>query len=221
VIREDKTGDQILVAPFPMLMALWPRFLLAQSADDKAVVKVGDMWIYDRKDEVTGLPMVTFTSLVTEVSVKEIVTNAIPRGRPGNAFVVFDHSWNRTVDNDLRYNPYDPHGIQLPLAVGKEWHVEYTTQNLKTGANTKASSVSKIVAQETITTAAGTFETFKIDRNVREFNTADPSRLWSTQVLMWFSPQINHWVRRTTIFKAENRVRASSTDELIDLMRKP
>lgn len=208
------------VLSLAVLMTLWPRLLVAQPTADNEV-RVGDMWVYDRKDEVTGLPMDTFTSLVTEVSAKEIVTNTIFRGKPGNGLIVFDHSWNRTMDNDTRYNPNDAHGIQLPLAVGKEWRAQYISQNLKTGANTKASSLSKVVAQETITTAAGTFDTFKIDRNVREFNAADPSRLWNIQLLMWFSPQINHWVRRTYVLKAENRVRASSTDELIDLMGKP
>jgi hypothetical protein len=202
-------------------MAIWPRILVAQPVDAKDAVKVGDMWIYDRKDEITGSPTDTFTSLVTEVSAKEIVTSAIFRGKPGSALVVFDHSWNRTIENDTHYNPYEAHGIQLPLAVGKEWRAEYTSQNLKTGANTKASSLSKVVAQETLMTAAGTFETFKIERNVREFNTADPSRLWSVQQFMWFSPQINHWVRRTFALRTEGRLRANSTDELIDLMRKP
>jgi hypothetical protein len=164
--------------------------------------------------------MDTFTSLVTEVSAKEVVTSAIFRGKPGNGLIVFDHSWNRTIDNDTHYNPDDAHGVQLPLAIGKEWRSEYVSQNLRTGANTKASSLAKVIAQETLTTAAGTFETFKIDRNVREFNTADPSRLWNIQMLMWFCPQINHWVRRTYVLKTEGRLRASSTDELIDLMRR-
>jgi hypothetical protein len=103
-----------------MLMALWPRILAAQPAGDKDTVRAGDIWVYDRKDEITGLPTDTFTSLVTEVSAKEIVTSAIFRGKPGSALVVFDHGWNRTIENDTHYHPYEAHGVQLPLAVGKE-----------------------------------------------------------------------------------------------------
>ena len=55
--------------------------------------------------------------------------------------------------------------------------------------NTKSASLTKVVAQETVTTPAGTFETFKIERQMKEFIIADPSRYWDTQMLMWFAPQ--------------------------------
>lgn len=201
--------------------ALWPGVLAAQSPEaPNAGVQVGDMWIYDRTDDITKAPMDTFTSMVTDVSPTEITTSAIFRGKSGRGIVVFDHDWDRTVDNDVRYTPNDGHGIRLPLAVGKEWRAEYTSKNLQNGVNTKNSGLSKVVAQETLTTPAGTFETYKIDRHVKNFNVADPSRLWDIQVLMWFSPQINHWVRRSFILKAENRVRSSSTDELTDFIQK-
>ena len=157
---------------------------------------------------------------MTEVTPQEIVTRAIFRGKNGSAFVVFDHDWNRTIDNSVKYKPNDGHGVHLPLAVGKEWRFEYTAQNTQNGANMKATSLAKVVAQETITTDAGTFDAFKIDRQVREFNTADPSKFFEMEILMWFSPQINHWVRRTITTKFERRVRASSTDELIDIIHK-
>jgi hypothetical protein len=76
------------------------------------------------------------------------------------------------------------------------------------------------VSVDFVRSSAGTFETYKIDRHIKDFNVADPSRLWDIQVLMWFSPQINHWIRRSFILKAENRVRSSSTDELTNFMQK-
>lgn len=203
------------------LVPVWSFPLAAQSpSTGNEAVRVGDGWVYDRKDEITGNPTDTFTSQVTEVTPQEIVTRAIFRGKNGSAFVVFDHGWNRTIDNNVKYNPNDGHGVHLPLAVGKEWRFEYMAQNTQSGANMKATSLAKVVAQETITTDAGTFDAFKIDRQVRGFNTADPSKLLEMEILMWFSPQINHWVRRTITTKFEKRVRASSTDELIDIIHK-
>ena len=103
--------------------------------------------------------------------------------------------------------------------MGKEWRSNYTTRSTQ-AANTKSTSLSKVVAQETVTTPAGTFETFKIDRQVKEYHTADPSRYQDIQMLMWFAPQINHWVRRTFIVKQEKRTVSGTTDELINIVKK-
>lgn len=201
-------------------VALWPHMLVAQPVDrPNEKTQVGDAWVYDSKDVITGLPISTYTSFVAEVSPTEIVTNAIFKGSNNRAFVVFDHDWNRLVINNQKFNPNDGHGVRWPLAVGKEWRSSYTTSNTQSGANTKVSSLAKVVAQETVTTAAGTFETFKIDRQLKEYSIADPSRYQDMQVIMWFSPQINHWVRRTSVVKREKRTVSNTTDELIQIIK--
>jgi len=205
---------------FMGLMVLWPRILAAQSVErPRDEVQVGDAWVYDRKDGITGLPMATFTSLVTEISPQEIATRAIGRGG-GQGFAVFDHDWNRLINGNQKYIPNDGHGIRWPLAVGKEWRHQFITGDTQTGNNTKSSSLTKVVAQETVTTAAGTFETFKIDQQIKSFNVKDPSRSSDVEMLMWFAPQINHWVRRTFIVKREKRTVSNETDELIEIMKK-
>jgi hypothetical protein len=93
-------------------MALWPRSVVAQS------VKVGDAWVYDSKDAITGFPISTYTSLVTEVSPKEIVTRLIRRGTDGGV-VVFDHDWNRLINGNQKYNPNDGHGIRFASCCGQ------------------------------------------------------------------------------------------------------
>jgi len=209
------------VVLFVGLMVLWPRMLVAQAVERPSEeVQVGDAWVYDNKDLITGLPISTYTSLVAEVSPKEIVTNVIIRGKDDKGIVVFDHDWNRFVINNLKFDPNDGTGVNWPLAVGKEWRSAYTTRNVKTGVNTRSSSLSKVAAQETITTPAGTFETFKIERQVKEFNAADPSRYRDLESVVWFAPQINHWVRRTFLAKLQKRTVSRTTDELIEIIRK-
>jgi hypothetical protein len=203
------------------LVMLPSRMALAQSSERPAEeVQVGDAWVYDNKDGITGLPISTFTSLVTEVSPKEIVTNVIVKGRNNRGLVVFDHDWNRVVLNNQKFDPNDNTGVRWPLAVGNEWRSTYTARNTQTGVNAKGSSLTKVVAQEAVTTPAGTFETFKIDRQDKLYNVADPSRYEDTQMFMWFAPQINHWVRRTFIVKQEKRTTSSETHELIQIIRK-
>ena len=212
---------RIGVVLFIGLLVLWPRMLVAQSVERPTEeVQVGDAWVYDSKDAITGLPLSTYTSLVAEVSPSEIVTNAIFKGNNNRALVVFDHDWNRLVTNNQKFNPNDGHGVRWPLAVGKEWRSSYTTSNTQTGANTKVSSLAKVVAQEAVTTPAGTFETFKIDRQLKEYSIADPSRYRDMQVIMWFSPQINHWVRRTSVVKQEKRTISNTSDELVQIIKK-
>ena len=206
---------------FMGLMALWPRMLVAQSVERPSEeVQVGDAWVYDNKDLITGLPISTYTSLVAEVSPKEIVTNVIIRGKDDKGIVVFDHDWNRFMINNQKFNPNEGSGVRWPLAVGKEWRSNYTTSNTQTGVNTKSSLLAKVVAQETVTTPAGTFETFKIDRQVKEYNVADPSRYRDAEMVMWFAPQINHWVRRTFVVKQEKRTISSTSEELIQIIKK-
>jgi hypothetical protein len=205
---------------FMGLMAIWPAMLAAQPVERPTEeVQVGDAWVYDTKDVITGLPLSTYTSLVAEMSATEIVTNVITKGNNSRALVVFDHDWNRRILNNQKFSPHDGHGISWPLAVGKEWRLSYTT-TAQTGANTKVSSLAKVVAQEAVTTPAGTFETFKIDRQLKEYSIADPSRYRDIQMTMWFSPQVNHWVRRTTVVKQEKRTVSNTSDELIQIIKK-
>jgi hypothetical protein len=180
------------VAAVAGLAALWPHVVVAQSVDRPKDVQAGDAWVYEEKDELTGFHIRTFTSLVTEVSPKEITINNLNKDNNGRGYVVFDHDWNRLVLGNQKYTPHDGHGIRWPLTVGKEWKSEFITRNTQTGVNTKSQSISKVVAKESITTPAGTFETFKIDRQVKGFNVADPTRSTETQFLMWFAPEINH-----------------------------
>jgi hypothetical protein len=180
---------------------------------------VGDWWTYDRKDEITGLPISSYTSTVLEISPTAIVTRFTLRGRTTFSSVIFDHDWNRTANGNSRYKPNDGHGIRLPLAVGKEWRIEYEVRNVQNGAAAKGTSSSKVLAQETLTTPAGMFETYKIERQVKEVSAADQSRPTEIQFGLWFAPQINHWVRRTTLTKVDRRTRSNETDELIGLGR--
>jgi hypothetical protein len=187
-------------------------------SDTENTVQVGDQWTYVTKDEITGIVGRRRTATVTEITPKDIVTQMV--SPDGHSLIVFDHEWNRTKNGNLEYKPHDANGVQFPLAVGKEWRLQYFTKNTKTGANFKSSDLSKVAAQETVTTDAGTFEVFRIERQVKEFNTADPSRATESQITLLYAPQINHWVRRTIVNKVDKRVRSNQTDELVEVTRK-
>ncbi|HLH95500.1 MAG TPA: hypothetical protein VKW08_10325 [Xanthobacteraceae bacterium] len=188
---------------------------LAQAPDDPVnAVQVGDQWTYVTKDEITGSVGDRRTATVTEITPKEIVTRMVRSN--GSSVIAFDHEWNRTKVGNLEFKPHDANGVQFPLAVGKEWRLQYFASDTKTGAIYKGADVSKVVAQETITNDAGTFDVFRIERQVKEHNTKAPSRGSESQITLLYAPQINHWVRRTILFRVEKRLRSNQTDELVD-----
>jgi hypothetical protein len=202
------------------LAGTWPLVLKAQSSEEaEGPVRVGDRWVYDTKDEVSGYPKDTYTEIVTEISPSEIVTNWTFSGKPGSVLVVYDHDWERKDNMVWKFKPNDGQGVRLPLAVGKTWRVQFDARNSQTGVNVRSSVSSKVIGQETITTPAGTFDTFKIERTGREFKTSDPSRIFESQMAVWYAPKINHWVRRTVTLKYQKHITSSTSEELSDFSR--
>jgi hypothetical protein len=194
---------------------------LAESAELTKTVRVGDQWNYDRRNEVTGVLQDTYTSVVAEISPTEIVTNLIERGAKASSIVAFDRSWNRVANGPWRYTPNDAHGIRPALAVGQEWRAEFDEMNVTTNVKFKVTSLSKVLTQETITTPAGTFETFKIERQTKTFNTAHPSTIMpEIQFDLWYAPEINHWVRRIISTRMESRLSSKTSEELTEYSRR-
>src|SRR5215831_10263225 len=190
-----------------------------QEAD--GAVRVGDRWVYDTRDEMTGYPKEAYTEIVTELSPEEAIVNLTFSGSATSVFIRYDRDWN-CIDNLIwRFRPSSGEGISSPLAVGNTWGIEFDARSNVTGESVKGSSSSRVVAQEDVTTLAGTFNAFKIERQVRQFNTADPSKLTESQIVLWYAPQINHVVRRTSLVKFQEHTRSSMSEELADFTRGP
>jgi hypothetical protein len=215
------------------LVAAWPHLVVAQSPPSDSTIRVGDLWIYDTKNEVTGFPAQGYTEMIARVSPKEVIVNrtlsppiltpvdAVLR-RPQNSLFTYDHDWDLIDDFLWKFKPNDGLGVRLPLSVGKTWQAEFDAQDLHTTRRIyRGTSSSKVVAQETIATDAGTFDTFKIEQQARWLDPTDPARMWEYQIESWFAPELQHWVRRTTQIKFEKRVRENTTEELANFIKKP
>jgi hypothetical protein len=202
------------------LMALWPCRGVAQAPDQtNNPVRVGDWWTYDQRDEITGTPTTTFTHTVTDISPTEFVLRLTNQGKNGASIRVYDHDWNLTDRGDYKYKPSMGGGVKPPLAVGKEWHSEHESRSAS-GYVGKGSVTRKVTAQESITTPAGTFETFKIESLRREINAADPSKSQEYQDTEWYAPQINYWARRLIVARVQKRVIANTSEELVSFGRR-
>ena len=77
-----------------------------------------------------------------------------------------------------------------------------------------------MVGREPVTTPAGTFEAFKIEHKSKQMSPSDESKIWESEIVVWYAPQINHWVRQTTLVTFEKRTRLNVSEELEDYTRK-
>ena len=180
----------------------------------------GDRWIYEIRDEITGTITATRETVVTEVTPTVISVRFKNLGTNNEGFSVYDRSWNVVEDRPWKFSPHDGSGIQSPLAVGKTWPVQTNNINGANGNVWKRSGTSKVVGQESVTTKAGTFDTFKIETTFAARNVNNPTLKNEVTSLTWYAPAINHWVRRTFVSRADKHLQISNMIELIEYGRK-
>ncbi|WP_145927610.1 TapB family protein [Bradyrhizobium neotropicale] len=179
----------------------------------------GDFWAYDVRDEIGGTSTVR-RFVVTDVTSGEIRIQLATGGGNGDRLNVYDRSWNLKSTGPWKYQPIDGSGIRTPLKVGSAWSVTADDVNSQNGSIFRRSVNSKVTGQETITTKAGTFDTFKIETVVSRQSTNDPSNKGEITAQTWYAPAIDHWVKRSFVSRANNHLVNSSTSELVEYGRK-
>jgi hypothetical protein len=182
----------------------------------------GDHWTYEIRDEITGNVTATRENVVTEVTPGAITIRfrTVGAGNKEDGFSIYDRSWNMVEARPWRYSPNDGTGIQSPLAVGKTWPVRTNNINSANGAVWRRSGVSKVVGEESVTTKAGTFETFKIETTFTGTNVNNPTLKNEVTSTTWYAPAIDHWVRRTFVSRANKHLQIDDLIELIEYGRK-
>lgn len=200
----------------------------AETSTAKAVVPMeeplpGDHWTYDIRDEITGRITATREHAVTEVTPTQISIRSRKLGATNNkedGFAVYDRSWNLVEAAPWRYAPNDGSGIQSPLTVGKTWPVRTNNINSANGAVWRRSGISKVVGEESVTTRAGTFDTFKIETTFTGTNVNNPTLKNDVTSTTWYAPAIDHWVKRTFVSRTNKHLQINNLIELVEYGRK-
>jgi hypothetical protein len=192
----------------------------ANSPEAMEEAQTGDHWTYEFRDDVTGDVKSTLANTVTDVSDSEINVRVVRLGNSNSGYQTFDRSWNLIDNGDWRYKPNDGSGIRMPLTVGKTWSFKSTDLNSTAGVSWKRSGTSKVVAQESVKTPAGTFDTFKIETSLQIQNANDPTKKIQALQQTWYAPAINHWVKRSFVSRSDARVRDKNTIELVEFGRR-
>lgn len=180
----------------------------------------GDHWAYEIRDEILGTVKSTRTNVVTEVTPKEISMAVRFSGNPNTGLGIFDRLWDVTSAGDWRYTPNDGTGVRLPLAVGKTWSFKSNNVNSRNGDSWNRSGTSKVVAQESVTTRAGTFDAFKIEISYTDRNVGNAGRTNQNTIETWYAPAIDHWVKRTFTSRVDGHLRENTTETLTEYGRR-
>ncbi len=197
----------------------------ASTTPGKAVVpmeepKPGDRWAYEIRDEITGTVTATRESIVTEVTPAEITVRFKNLGTNNEGVQLYDRSWNLLEERPWRFSPNDGGGIQSPLAVGKSWPIQSSYINNSNSNAWKRSGTAKVVAEESVTTRAGTFDTFKIETTLAARNVKNPTFKNEIALVTWYAPAIDHWVKLTFVSKANTHLVTNNLWELVEYSRK-
>jgi hypothetical protein len=194
----------------------------AESTDQEKMEdpQVGDHWTYEYRDDISGDVKSIITNTVTDLTDSQIGIRLTWAGHSNSNSQIFDRSWNLLNQGVHRYSPNDGTGIQAPLAVGKTWPVKSTDVNSTSGLIAKRAGTSKVAAQESVTTPAGTFDTLRIETSFQVQNTNNAADKAQVVMQTWYAPAIDHWVKRSVTTRAHGRVSANNTVELVDYGRR-
>lgn len=180
----------------------------------------GDYWTFEIRDEITGKINYVRTFVITEVTPSEISVRSTDAGKTDGDLNVYDRSWNLKSRSSWKWQPHDGSGIKSPLKIGDTWRFQGDDVNPGKGRIWKRSGQAKVVGQETVTTKAGTFDTFKIETTISRHPTNDPTRkrevVWQT----WYAPAINHWVKRTFVVRENKHLATDTRYELTEYGRR-
>jgi len=182
-------------------------------------VQTGDHWTYEIRDEITGEVKSIVTNTVTDISASEIGTRTTQLGNGNFGYLTFDRSWNVTNNGTCDIRPMTAPAFGCRLRSARAGRSNPPTSIAPLGVSWKRSGTSKVVAKESVTTRAGTFDTFKIESSFEIRNANDPTKKFQFVQQTWYAPLIDHWVKRSSQSRSEGRVRDKSTVELVEYGR--
>ncbi len=196
-----------------------PETVATQNAVAMPQAAVGDHWSYDIVDDITGAVKENRTWLVTDISPKDITCRVEFAGSSKLESVVYDTYWDVVRDGGSRWSPHNFGGVQPPLEVGRSWTFKASEIDTK-GQVWKKSGQSRVTGKETVVTKAGSFDVFVIETKFVARNGNDSSRKSEFTMKTWYSPAIDHWVKRNTIVSQDGHVVQNDTFELTSYGRR-
>jgi hypothetical protein len=177
-------------------------------------VHVGDNWKFRTIDGFTKETQFEATHRVVEINDREIVIELHNLSKDKTALRYFTREWNAVDTDDGKYDPYYPE-FKFPLAAGVTWSEKYTWIS---GAGVASSGyvAAKVSAQEKVTVPAGTFDAYRIDRDLEVRANNETAVVTNTHMTTWYAPAVRRFVRREWTVTRDGRVRSKTAMELVE-----
>jgi hypothetical protein len=180
----------------------------------RAATQIGDYWHYDVRDEITG-NVTRLDYVVTDITPEAIAVRFKDEDKPGPApFMTYDPTWAVIKRGRWRFLPSDGTGIPQRLVVGETWSFEGDSIDSISQRERRRLMTSKIVDREALTTKAGKFDTYRIETSWHARDTQDPTLRFDYQLITWYAPTVNHWVKRASTFRTDGLLREQTTQTL-------
>ncbi len=160
---------------------------------EQPTIAVGDTWVYETTDRQTGEKRGKLRQVVIEAGDGIVV-------RIGKSERIYTREMNlvEVRSGSTTTARYDPYWLQFsfPLEVGKRYEKSLQSTTRSGARTTRWQLKAHVVGTESVTTATGTFDAFKIVID-GTFNSEEGVRRWSgtrTETL-WYAPAVKRHVR--------------------------
>jgi hypothetical protein len=183
---------------------------------ERPAVHIGDIWKYRTVDGYTNETTNEFSHRIVDLSDQEITVQLKNKNSSVREQRFFTREWNSVDIGNASFKPYYPE-YKFPLAVGQEWKQEFKSV-LTSGAFYTGFVTAKITAFEKVTVPAGSFDAYKIERNIESRGTDANSNITTGHVITWYAPAIGKFVRREMVNIANGRIRDKSVEELVEFL---
>lgn len=177
-------------------------------------VHVGDTWKYQSVDGFTKEVGAHFTHRVVEINDREIVIQLRNSNGVKSALRYFNHEWNPIDVGETKYDPYYPE-FKFPISTGMTWSEKFTSSTNDGGGNS-GYVTAKVPSLEKVTVPAGTFDAYRIERDVEMRAANANATVTKWQITTWYAPAAKKFVRRESVASRDGRVRSHTIDELTE-----
>jgi hypothetical protein len=145
---------------------------------------------------------------------KEIIVQLQNKNSSEKALRFYTREWNSVDVGDTKFDPFYPE-YKFPMSVGDAWNQEYKTSD-NHGASYSSFVRAKIVALEKVTVPAGTFDAYRIERDIEARSASANANSTKGHITTWYAPAVKKYVRRESVTFAEGRERSKNIDELLE-----
>ena len=120
---------------------------------------------------------------------------------------------------------FDIHQMMVP-EFSPHWRLTHNGKTVSDETNSANGNIwkttvnARVTDQEAPRQRPGTFQTYVIEETQAVRNIKNPTASVQVSIRIWFSPDVNHWVRRNVVRRERNLIVRNETVELVEYGRK-